>query len=439
VTGPDPTRAGTSGRASSGVAAWRPGLLFGALYFLQGIGDPTEGLLAQPVRSMLRSWGSDAGAIATFSALVAIPWAFKPAYGLITDFLPLFGTRRRGYLALAGGASAASLLGLAAFPPRPGATVALLGLLAVATAAVALADVAADALMIEQGQPLGLTGTLQSVQWGCLYAAGIVNGQVGGALSASHRETWSFWICGAGGLLVLALSLAIVREPAPAAGRAKPGATMAALATALRPGPGSILGVGAFLFLWNFNPFSNAVLYVHLTGGLHLGEAAFGHVVTLTSVASIAASIAYGSICRRIPPRALVHLSIVLGIVSTLGYAAVVDERSVVPVALATGATYMIATLIQLDLAARACPPAVAGTVFASIMALENLGASASTWLGGLLYQSGLERWGPRLSFQVLVVVGSASTACCWLLVPLLPRGPFDPGPPVDRPGSAGG
>jgi len=33
------------------------GLLFGAIYFIQGISEPTDGLIAQPVRSLLKSWG----------------------------------------------------------------------------------------------------------------------------------------------------------------------------------------------------------------------------------------------------------------------------------------------------------------------------------------------------------------------------------------------
>ena len=31
--------------------------MFGAMYFIQGIGEPTEGLIAQPVRSLLAKWG----------------------------------------------------------------------------------------------------------------------------------------------------------------------------------------------------------------------------------------------------------------------------------------------------------------------------------------------------------------------------------------------
>ena len=105
----------------------------------------------------------------------------------------------------------------------------------------------------------------------------------------------------------------------------------------------------------------------------------------------------------------LVHLSIVLGVVSTLGYVLVVDERSALLVTVGVAFTYMTATLIQIDLAAQNLPPETAGTVFALLMAVENLSLSASTWLGGVLYDEGKERWGSRGSFQVLVLIGSCS------------------------------
>ena len=38
-------------------------LLFGTMYFVQGIAEPTEGLIAQPVRSLLASWGRSAAEV----------------------------------------------------------------------------------------------------------------------------------------------------------------------------------------------------------------------------------------------------------------------------------------------------------------------------------------------------------------------------------------
>lgn len=49
-------------------------LLFGAMYFVQGIAEPTEGLIAQPVRSLLKSWGYTGAGIGRFIFLLSIPW-----------------------------------------------------------------------------------------------------------------------------------------------------------------------------------------------------------------------------------------------------------------------------------------------------------------------------------------------------------------------------
>ena len=112
-----------------------------------------------------------------------------------------------------------------------------------------------------------------------------------------------------------------------------------------------------------------------------------------------------------------------LGILSTIGYWALFDERSAVVVSIAVGFTYMTATLIQLDLAAQVCPPQTAGTVFALLMSLTNLGLSLGFGAGGWLYERGLAWWGDRTaSFNVLVGIGAATTAACWCLVPWLRR-----------------
>jgi predicted MFS family arabinose efflux permease len=180
--------------------------------------------------------------------------------------------------------------------------------------------------------------------------------------------------------------------------------------------------VAAFLFLWNFNPFSNDVQYVHFTRQLHFSEQFYGGTVAMLSAGAIAGSIAYGFYCRRVPFAWLVHASIVLGILATVAYAGVYDQTTALLATLAVGFTYMTASLIQLDLAARICPPEVSGTAFALLMALSNLSMAGSTWLGGQLYDAWNARWGPLATFNLLVVSGAGFTACCWLLVPLLRR-----------------
>jgi hypothetical protein len=51
------------------------------MYFIQGIGDPTSGLIAQPVRSLLKSWGDSPTTISAFMGLLALPWSLKVLFG----------------------------------------------------------------------------------------------------------------------------------------------------------------------------------------------------------------------------------------------------------------------------------------------------------------------------------------------------------------------
>lgn len=82
----------------------------------------------------------------------------------------------------------------------------------------------------------------------------------------------------------------------------------------------------------------------------------------------------------------------------------------------------MVVGLVQLDMAARYCPPAVAASIFALLMSLCNQAAALSEWVGGVLYTAWTAAWGVDTAFALLVGVGGGCTALCWLLVPWLDR-----------------
>jgi len=177
------------------IEPFKLGALFAALYFVQGMGEPVAGLVAQPVRSLLRSWGEGAAYIAAFSAAVSIPWTLKPLYGLLSDFVPIAGFKRKSYLLLT---SLIALVGFAAlflFKPTSGNYSLFLLLLIAPTVGLAFGDVLVDALMVEKGQPLGLTGVLQSVQWAASYGATLLTGVIGGFLSQRGLQYTAFLIC----------------------------------------------------------------------------------------------------------------------------------------------------------------------------------------------------------------------------------------------------
>jgi MFS family permease len=394
------------------------GLLFGTIYFVQGIGEPTEGLIAQPVRAMLKGWGNNAEQIAAFSALLSLPWSLKPLYGLLSDFVPFLGYKRKSYLVVTSAICVISLIALYLFPLPRGATQLLLVALLLPTISVAFSDVVADGLMIDEGQPRGLTGRLQSIQWSAMYASTVVAGALGGWLAQRGLENFGFLICGALTMATLIASVTVVRERRVAV---RTGGVTTALqnlrAAAKTP---VVLSVAGFLFLWNFNPFQHAILYVHMTQALGMSEQFFGNTVSVLAIASIVASVAYGLYCRRLNVKPLVHLSIVTGILATLAYWKLDSENSALVITAIVGFTYMTGSMVQLDLAARACPPESAATVFALLMALSNLAMALSTWVGGAWYESMKSSLGPVAAFDILVGVGAAFTAGCWLFLPLL-------------------
>lgn len=398
------------------LGPWGLSALFAALYFIQGISEPTEGLVAQPVMSLLKAWGYEALGLGAFSAALAMPWALKPLWGLISDFVPLAGYHRRSYLLLASLVTCLGFVALASLALEARSVPLLFGLLLLATLAVSFSDVVIDALMVEKGQPRGLTGRFQAMQWGAIYAATILTGALGGYLSSEGRQSWAFGICAA--LAAVGLWLALVamsdRHAGPLGSDARHAfRTLCQAAVSRR-----ILAAGAFLFLWNFNPFALQVLYLYVTKELHLSEQVYGNLMSLEAVAGMTGSLLYGVYCRRVPMRWLLHGAILLGVLGTASYWLLVGERSAQAIVLVVGLAMATGTVIQLDLAARVCPPRVAATLFALLMALSNLGTSLSRLLGGWCYQRLLASHSSHDAFNFLVGLGVACTAGCWLIMP---------------------
>ena len=92
--------------------AQRLAVLFAVVYFAQGMYTLPD----QTITITFKDLGLKADEVARFFLISSIPWFIKPLYGLVSDFVPLFGRRRKSYLLLS--SSLACLMGLAAgLPP----------------------------------------------------------------------------------------------------------------------------------------------------------------------------------------------------------------------------------------------------------------------------------------------------------------------------------
>jgi MFS family permease len=150
----------------------RLAILFAVVYFAQGMWSlPNQTLIIT-----LKERGLTAGQVATFFSFSIIPWLMKPAYGFLSDCVPLFGRRRKSYLLLT--SSLAAGAGLAMGLAAPHSYWWLVGLVTVMGLGLAFTDVLVDALMVESGKSRGLTGAFQAVQWGAIYMAAVLVGEL---------------------------------------------------------------------------------------------------------------------------------------------------------------------------------------------------------------------------------------------------------------------
>jgi len=396
-------------------------LVFGALYFIQGMGEPTAGLMAQPLRSMLKSWDYDAAGIATFMFFLAFPWYFKPVFGLLTDFLPIRGYRRKSYLIISSSLMIVGYLAATLLPLSPAfATVVLITVL-FPCIGVAFKDVTTDAAMIEAGQPLGITGRIQSAQWGSIYGASMICGVLGGWISQHGLQKLGFLIGALMGASALYIAIFHIKEiPRPELHKGQLKRAVKVLGQAARTR--IVILVAVFYLLVNFNPFSWDVLYVHMTKELGFSEQFVGYTYTLNGMGAIVSCIHYGMFAKRVPLRLLLWGSVVFMVLSKLVFIGLGSETSAVIISVSWGLIYMVTNLTQLELAGRYCPPEAAGTVFALLMSLSNLSVGLSSIIGGWLYESMKPAWGADAAYTVLVLIACGFTALCAFLVLFFPK-----------------
>src|SRR5580658_10599807 len=73
-------------------------VFFALVYVVEGVGQ-VGGLIAQPLSYFLKEvHGWTPLQVTAYLAIFNFPWIIKPLYGAFSDFVPVFGYRRRYYL-----------------------------------------------------------------------------------------------------------------------------------------------------------------------------------------------------------------------------------------------------------------------------------------------------------------------------------------------------
>ena len=153
-------------------------IFFALVYLTEGIGQ-TDGLIAQPLNYYLKQvYQWTPVQIAAFLTILNLPWFINPLYGLVSDFVPLFGYRRKTYLIAANGLAAAGYF-LILQVSSPGGLVFLLLLTAYG---MAIASTLCGALLVENGQKFDVCGAFVNQQWLWFNVATIFTSLAGGLL-----------------------------------------------------------------------------------------------------------------------------------------------------------------------------------------------------------------------------------------------------------------
>lgn len=368
------------------------------VYFNQGIGS----LTSQPLFFYLKeTLGLSASTVMYLGSVTTIPWMIKPLYGWLSDTFPLGGYRRKSYMILSGllGIATALFIGIRSTLPL----LVLYAILTLDALGGAMKDVAVDGIMVEEGQRRGITGRIQSIQWGSLTLATVITGAAGGWIAEHFDYHLSFRMVALFPALVAGLAFFYNEQPAL---HLKPPVSLKGVLKNRR-----LLLSMLFLFLFWFSPSFGVPLSFKMRDDLHFSRFAMGILSTLGSAFSILGAVWYWKTSRTLDLKKWLTASVLVSGLSTFAYL-YLTPVSVVIYAILFGIFSMAIQLIVMDFSARICPRGQEATTFALITAVLNFGMFLSNIVGGKLHD-----W---VGYQGLVLISGATTFLCLPLIPYL-------------------
>jgi len=126
-------------------------LFFALVYIVEGIGQ-TGGLIAQPLNYFLKqAYGWTPLQVTAYLTVLNLPWIIKPVYGIVSDFLPILGYRRKSYLVLANLMAAGAYCWVTQLTSPGEIIVALL----LSAYGMAISSTVCGAILVENGQKFG--------------------------------------------------------------------------------------------------------------------------------------------------------------------------------------------------------------------------------------------------------------------------------------------
>ena len=404
--------ASVSERGSMGHLLW----FFALVYVVEGLGQ-IGGLISQPLNYYLKQvQGWTPLQITAYLTLFNLPWIIKPLYGLVSDFIPLFGYRRKSYLLIANAAASCGFLLVTQLtvPDR------LVFALMLTAYAMAISSTLCGAVLVENGQRLKESGTFINQQWLWYNIAAMTAAILGGQLvqrlppTAALHSAAALVSCAP--LLVIFGTVFLIPEKKARMNIQGMKHTFEGLSSTFRRR--HLWIIAAFIFLYYFSPGLSTPLYFIMTDNLKFSQAYIGFLGSLAAAGWIVGAFLHRRYLKKLTLKKLLNVSIAIGTLASLAFLFFWNEVTAAIISFSSGLTAMIATVATLTPAADYCPRRAEGFAFAVLMSIINLATALADNLGSYLFTDVFHR-----NLSPLVVLSAAFTAFAFVLVPLLHLG----------------
>jgi len=353
---------------------------------------------------------------AYFSAISILGWAIKPVWGLISDLFPIKGSRRRNYLILV--SLIASLCWLILALTQNYNVWLLLLILTFSSFAYAFQDVVTDAYMVEIGKKENKLREFQSVQWMAVSLAQIITGFAGGLAAEKLAYQTTFTIAFFFPLSVALITYFLLRHEPEAILKFYEFKQVFKSAILNK----EFLLITLFLFLWNFSPSFGMPFFYYMVDELKFSKILIGTLGSISAIGSSLGAIIFGTFLKGVNFKKLLIFSILIGGIGTffslIYLLDFVKNNQPLAIGLSVfdrivfGALGMITFLTMLTFAAQKTEALVAGSMFAFLTSIINLGSIGSSFLGGYLYS--------KIGLGPLIVVSGLASLMILIFVPFL-------------------
>lgn len=148
----------------------------------------------------------------TLGAFIAIPWSFRILYGLISDNVPLFGSRRKSYLQICAVLQFVCMIGLAVIDIK--SEIIAVWLLFMFSITMAFSDVIVDSLMVIQARkdPRLGAGELNAFMATMLAIGGLCGSIIAGVLTENYDPRYCFVLSSIIGLSIVYSSIKLDKK-----------------------------------------------------------------------------------------------------------------------------------------------------------------------------------------------------------------------------------